>query len=228
MRHRFKTARSNPTRAVVAHDALGFDAQRSEVSQSALEEKDRAPLSFVGEDLSKSQPGSIIDADMDLFPTGAAALIAPIMGDAVTGTDGLAQLFDVEMEQFPRVLALVTHDRRSRLQSTELGQTIAAQEPRDSGPGKSAPVRDLKSREAQPVQSQDDRDLRGRRLPRAAQWTRGAILQAGHPSVRKRVSHLRTLRSERPTGRAAALTVSSRASRARIIRSRLRTVSRAL
>ena len=141
-------------------------------------ERDAAQARLPRVDISEIE---IIDADMDVFPTGAALLIAPIMGDAVTGADDLAQLFDVEMEHFPRYWRLVTHDRRSWLQSTEFGETMAAQEPRDRGPGESAPLSDLKAREAQPAQSQDDSNLSGRRLTRTALRARGAILQTGHP-----------------------------------------------
>ncbi len=68
--------------AVVAHDPLGLDAEGSEVSQGALEEEDSAVLVFVGHDLSKGEAGSVIDADMDLFPAGPAHLVTPVAGDA--------------------------------------------------------------------------------------------------------------------------------------------------
>ena len=47
------------TASVIAHDALGFDAEGSEVSQRALEEEDRAVLTFIGHDLSEAQAMSL-------------------------------------------------------------------------------------------------------------------------------------------------------------------------
>jgi hypothetical protein len=55
--------------AVIAHQGARFDAQRGEVSQSALEEEERTVLAFVRHDLSKGEPGSVVDADMDIFPS---------------------------------------------------------------------------------------------------------------------------------------------------------------
>ena len=49
------------TGAVIAHEALGFDAEGGEVSQGALEEEDGAMLSFIGHNLNKGRPGSIMD-----------------------------------------------------------------------------------------------------------------------------------------------------------------------
>jgi hypothetical protein len=146
--------------AVVAHDPLRFDAQRGEISQSAFQEEDGAVLTFIGHDLSKSQPGSVIDADMDKFPAGAAHLIASIVGDAVTGPYDPAQLLDIEVEQFARELALVAHDRRSGLKVAPAREPMTAQEPRDRGPGESALARDLEARQTQPAQSQDHGHLR--------------------------------------------------------------------
>ena len=78
--------------AVVAHEPLSFDAERSEVSQSAFEEEDRTVLAFIGHDLSKGEAGGVVDADMDELPARAADLIAPIMSDAVTGAHDASQL----------------------------------------------------------------------------------------------------------------------------------------
>ena len=74
--------------------------RRGEVSQSAFEEEDRALLAFIRHDLSEGQASRVIDANVDELPTGPAHLVAPIAGDAVTGTHDGAQLFDVEVEPF--------------------------------------------------------------------------------------------------------------------------------
>lgn len=103
--------------AVVTHDALGFDAQESEVSQSVLKKEGGAVLAFLRHDLSESETRCIINADVDVFPADAADLIAPVVSDTVARANDLAQLLDIEVEQFAWELALVAHDRRSRLHS---------------------------------------------------------------------------------------------------------------
>jgi len=163
------------TRAVIAHEALGLDAEGSEESQGTLKEENRAVLAFIGHDLSKGQAGSVIDANVDEFPTGAAHLIAPIPGDPVTGAHNFAQLFDIEVKQLAWELALVTHHRRSRRQVAQPGQAMAAQEARNRRARKPALARDLEARQAQPAQSQDDGHLGDRRLPRRTLRPRGTI-----------------------------------------------------
>jgi hypothetical protein len=78
--------------AVVAHEPLSFDAERSEVSESAFEEEERTVLAFIGHDLSKGEAGGVIGADIDIFPARATDLIAPIMSDAVTGPHDASEL----------------------------------------------------------------------------------------------------------------------------------------
>ncbi len=167
------------TAAVVAHDPLHFNAQRSEVSQGAFEEEDSAVLAFIGHDLSKGEAGSVIDANMDVFPTGAAHLIASIVGHAVAGADNAAELFDVEVEEFSGVLPLVAHDWRSGLQGTQPSEPVAPEQARDGGAREPTLARDLEAGQTQPAQSQDDRHLRRRSLAWMALRSRRTIAQAG-------------------------------------------------
>ncbi len=55
----------------VAHDRFGLDPEGAEVSQGGVEELDRAVLAFIGHDPGESDPGSVIDGDMDILPAGA-------------------------------------------------------------------------------------------------------------------------------------------------------------
>jgi hypothetical protein len=115
-------------RTVIAHEALSFDTEGGEVSQGAFEEEHGAGLAFIGHDLGESQTGSIIDANMDELPSGPAHLIASIVSDAMTGAHDLAQLFDIEVEQLARALALIADHRRSRVQSAQTGQAVPAEQ----------------------------------------------------------------------------------------------------
>ena len=79
---------------------------------------------------------------------GATRAVASIVGDAVAGAHNFAQFFDIEVEEFTRDLALVAHDRRSRLERAEPSQAVATEEARDGGFGAGALARDLKAWEA--------------------------------------------------------------------------------
>lgn len=73
---------------VVAHDTQGFDTQGGEVSQGSLEQEHGAVFALIRHDLSESQAGSIIDADMDILPAGPSHLITPISRQPVTRPHG--------------------------------------------------------------------------------------------------------------------------------------------
>ncbi len=66
-------------------DSFGFYPEGAEVSKRSVKEVDRTVLAFIRHDAGKGDPGSVIDGDMDIFPTSALAEIAAIAGDAVTG-----------------------------------------------------------------------------------------------------------------------------------------------
>ncbi len=136
-------------------------------------------LPFIRHDLSEGEAGSVIDANMNELPTGAADLITSVVGNAVAGADDFAQLFDIEVEQLPRELPLVAHDWRSGLQSAQASEPVAPEQARDGGPREAALARDLEARQTQPAQNQDDRDLRRRSLAWMALRSGRTIAQSG-------------------------------------------------
>ncbi len=101
--------------AIIGHDPLGLDAEGSEVSQGAFQEEDGAVLAFIGHDLGEGEARGVIDADVDELPPGAPDLVAPIMGDAMTGAHDATELLDVEVEQLAGELALVADHWQSGL-----------------------------------------------------------------------------------------------------------------
>jgi len=133
------------TRAVIAHETLRFNAQGSKVGQSALQEKDRTLVVLLRHDLGKSEPRSIVNTDMDIFPTGAAHRVTPVESHAVAWMDDLGQLFNIKVEQLAGKLALVAHHRRRRLEGTQASETMPAQEPRNRGAGEAALAGDLEA-----------------------------------------------------------------------------------
>ena len=88
-----------------------------------------------GHDLGKGEAGVIVDADMHVLPADAAAVaLAPaIAGDAVTDLVELTELFDVDVDELARLLALIAPDRLGRLQRTELVETAPPQDAADGG-----------------------------------------------------------------------------------------------
>jgi hypothetical protein len=62
--------------AVVGVNALSFDAVLLEKGQGGMEEGDGAVGGFVGEELGEGEAGMIVDGDVEVFPTGAADMIA--------------------------------------------------------------------------------------------------------------------------------------------------------
>jgi hypothetical protein len=69
--------------AIVGVDALGGDAVLLEEGESGVEEGDGALGGFVGEELGESQAAVVVDGDVEVFPAGAADVIAlAVAGDA--------------------------------------------------------------------------------------------------------------------------------------------------
>jgi len=125
-------------------------------------------LAFVGHDPGESDPGSVIDGDMDVFPAGAFDQIAAVAGDTVTGALDPSEFFDVQVDELTWVRALITADRRWWLEQGETVELMATEEARDGGFGEAGLPRNLEAGETQPAQRQNDRDLRRRRLPGTA------------------------------------------------------------
>jgi len=116
-------------RAVVGHDALYLHAQADVVGHGRLEESDGTALSLVLHDLAEGDPRRIVDADVYVFPTWpltARTQIArptSIAGDPVADPIELAELFDVDVDQFAGTFALIAPDRLGRLQSSQPRRT---------------------------------------------------------------------------------------------------------
>ena len=115
-------ARGSVARAVVGHHALDADAELGIVGDRGLEEGDGALLALIRHDLDEGDARGIVDADMDVLPTDAAAVaLSPaIAGDAVADAVDPSELFDVDMDQFAGMFALVAADWFGRLQGCSL------------------------------------------------------------------------------------------------------------
>jgi hypothetical protein len=77
----------------------------------------------------------VVNADVDEIPTGATALVRTtrIAGDAVADTLETPEFFDVELNDFAWVLALIAAFRLGRLQVPYPVQAQTAQDTADGG-----------------------------------------------------------------------------------------------
>jgi hypothetical protein len=71
----------------------------AEPAERPVEEGDRAGLAFVGQDLAVSEPGGIVDGDMEDLPAAATAGPGALAGDAVADAVDPAELLGVDVEQ---------------------------------------------------------------------------------------------------------------------------------
>ena len=95
--------------SVVGHYAADGDAEAFVVGDRGLEEGGCAVLLLVRQDVAEGGAGVIVDADVEILPAVAApvALAGSVAGDAVARSVEAAELLDVDVDEFARVLALV-------------------------------------------------------------------------------------------------------------------------
>ena len=86
-------------------------------------------------DLAEGDARGIVDADMDELPADAAAvaLAGAVAGDAVADPIELAELFDVDVDQLARPLALISARRLGRLQGAQLVEAQTLEDAADGG-----------------------------------------------------------------------------------------------
>src|SRR6516165_3579278 len=106
----------------------------SAIEAQLVEEKAQAGASFfIGQDFRVGDARMVVDGQMQIFPADPAgvALAGPVAGDPVTDPVELAQLFDVDMDDLARMLALIAADGLSRLQGSKSVKTEPAQDAAD-------------------------------------------------------------------------------------------------
>lgn len=82
----------------------------------------------------EGEAGSVVDADMDELPAGAAGLaLLRIAGDAMADLAEAAKLLDIDVDHLAGVLALVAPDRFGRLDILEPRQSDTLENPADRG-----------------------------------------------------------------------------------------------
>ncbi len=70
--------------AVIGQHALKADAERLVILDSSQEESHGREMALIGQNLRESEPGMIVDGDVQELPARAAGAMAPIAVNAVT------------------------------------------------------------------------------------------------------------------------------------------------
>src|SRR4051794_18972248 len=72
----------------------------------------------------EGHPGGVVDADVDELPSDAPALALPrsVAGDAMADPVEAAELFDIDVDQFAGMLALVAAHRRRGFERLDAGE----------------------------------------------------------------------------------------------------------
>ena len=120
-------------------------------------------------------------ADVDELPADAAAvaLAGAVAGDAVADLIELAELFDVDVDQLARPLALVSAGRLGRLEGAQLVEAQALEDAADGGRRDADFGGDRLAGQALAAQRFDALDHGLRRRLAQPIGPRAAILQAG-------------------------------------------------
>src|SRR3954447_15998113 len=166
--------------AIVGHHTGNRDAEVRVVGDRRLEEGDRALLLLVRADLREGHPGGVVDADVDELPSEAPAfaLTGSIAGDAMADAVEAAELFDIDVDQFARMLTLVAANRRGRFERLDAIEAEAPEDAADRSRRDADRGCDLLARPALAAEGFDGHDRGCRRGPVHVMGPGGAILQA--------------------------------------------------
>ena len=110
-----------------------LDAEACVIGDGGPEEGDGTALLLVLHDLAEGDARGIVDADMDELPAEAlaaaspAALASTVARDPVADAIDSAEFFDIDVDEFAGVFALIAAHRLGRLQGAQLVETEALQ-----------------------------------------------------------------------------------------------------
>jgi hypothetical protein len=163
--------------AVVSQEALHDDALRRVPGHGAPQEAGRGGAGFVGEHLGVGEPGVVVDGHVDVLPADAPLAAAPIPVHAMADAADPPQLLDVEVDEVPRLGALVAHDRSRRLQRPEPIQPLPPKLGDHRGDGVRGVLGDPATAPALAAALEDLAPTNARQAVRRALGPRGAVLQ---------------------------------------------------
>jgi hypothetical protein len=119
-------------RTAIGEDALDVDAMSLVEVEGLVESVEDVCDLFVREKAGEAESGMIVDGDEETFDAGVAIAHRAIAGGTDAGAREAAQLLDVEVKEFARVIAFVADDWRFwRFEGREAVETVAAQNARE-------------------------------------------------------------------------------------------------
>lgn len=119
-------------RAVVGHHAGHLDSVEGVEAECLFQGTHGAGDLFIGVDAGKTQPAVVVDGDMQRLHAGSDAAIGAVAGAAHSGPLETTQLLDVQVDQLPGMLTLITDRRRGlRFKELEPVELMPTQHPAD-------------------------------------------------------------------------------------------------
>jgi hypothetical protein len=137
--------------------------QRRKEGDGTTQEAGGGRAFLVSEDFDVGEPGRVVDGDVDVLPADPARPGRPIVVDAVARPADPAQLLDVDVDELARPRPLIAVGRLLRLQPRQLPEPVSRQHSTDGRERHPERLRDLRTREAQLAQRQDQLLPLGRR-----------------------------------------------------------------
>jgi len=108
---------------VVRQETLDGHSLVREPGDRPSQEGGRARCSLIFQNLRVSEPGSIIDGDVDELPTEPSSAKSSGSGDSMADCLDPGKFLDVQVKQLARTLALVPSDRLSCTPRSKFGRT---------------------------------------------------------------------------------------------------------
>ena len=94
-------------RSIVGEYAADNDPLRGKPGACSAQECDASGAALIGQDLSESDAGVVVDRDVDEFVSRSAGLAGARAGDSMPRPPEASQSLDVDMEQIARSAALI-------------------------------------------------------------------------------------------------------------------------
>ena len=123
------------TGTVIGQDLFDPDAPLLEPEDGSAEKSHSRVFALVREDFDIGQSRGIVDTHMDKLPSHSPSSTPFISRDAMPHASNLAQFFDVQVQQLPRVVALVATNGLGRLQALQVPPPGWLENPGHGGAG---------------------------------------------------------------------------------------------
>jgi hypothetical protein len=153
------------TGAVIGQDLFYPDAQLLEPEDGSAEKSHSRLFALVRENFDIGQSRGIVDTHMDKLPSHSPSSTPFISGDAMPQASNLAQFFDVQVQQLPRMVALVATSGLCRLQALQASPSGLLEDPGHGGTGQTQTSGNLGCHHSTTAKTVDCLSIPPRNLP---------------------------------------------------------------